>query len=733
MIDFLIVCVCAILSFATGIFVVSRDISKPLNIAYGVATLSFLVIAIANYLTIHPNEYALQSMRVVVAATTVGVGSLYFLAILLRSKDQYRTIRSRSAVMITLITIAVAILDLTPLVFARLETGSDSPVPVPSYGIVLFVLHFIFLIALAVAILLSSIVHNKGSIRLQHTFVLVGIVPILFFAPLTSIVLPVFFHITDFIILSPLYTVFFVLMVAYAIVKHRLFDIKLAAVRSMAYVLALGALAGIYYGLAYIVSVALFKGETTSSLSVSPVNILLALVLAFIFQPIKQFFDQLTDNIFYRDRYKTDDFFARISELLGSTTDLRGLIERASEEIASTLKAEQAYFFLYYNNDIPHHMSAGTRYRTKMPIQDARLLDEYTATCTEGILITDTLEAERDVRVRRMLVSHKIALVMPLRYSGHLIGYVLLGEQRRDGLYSKRDLKVLTTIADQLVIGIQNALSIHAVKEVNANLQQRIDVATKELRSTNAQLRHLDETKDEFMSMASHQLRTPLTSVKGYISMVLEGDVGKITSQQRLLLEEAFNSSERMVRLIADFLNVSRLQTGKFVIEKHPTDIAAAVRDEVESLQLIAKTHGHKLELVAKNEELLVVCDEAKVRQVIMNFIDNAIYYTKMPGGVIKVAIEKSHNDIMFTVKDSGIGVPESEQLHLFTKFFRAKNARQQRPDGTGVGLFLAKKVITAHGGKMIFSSAEGKGSTFGFYLPIGNLRTAREANHLGN
>lgn len=153
------------------------------------------------------------------------------------------------------------------------------------------------------------------------------------------------------------------------------------------------------------------------------------------------------------------------------------------------------------------------------------------------------------------------------------------------------------TVSNELIIAIQNAVSLHEVTELNATLQQRIDVATKELRSSNAQLKHLDEVKDEFMSMASHQLRTPLTSIKGYLSMVIEGDAGTVTPQQQKLLQEAYNSSERMVRLIADFLNVSRLQTGKFIVDKAPIDMKDVVRSEVKDLELIAASHNMKLRL----------------------------------------------------------------------------------------------------------------------------------------
>jgi signal transduction histidine kinase len=277
---------------------------------------------------------------------------------------------------------------------------------------------------------------------------------------------------------------------------------------------------------------------------------------------------------------------------------------------------------------------------------------------------------------------------------------------------------VLRTIADELVIAIQNALSIQEVKDLNAHLEQRIDAATKELRASNAQLQKLDEAKDEFISMASHQLRTPLTSIKGYVSMLMDGDVGEVSKEQKHLLEEAFMSSERMVRLIGDFLNVSRLQTGKFVIDKHPVDLGKIVGDEVESLKTNAEVRGLKFMFKKSKNIPKLNLDESKIQQVIMNFCDNAIFYSKDNSKIV-VELAVVDNYVQFTVKDSGIGVPATEQDQLFTKFFRATNARKQRPDGTGVGLFLAKKVIDAHDGKIVFESQEGKGSTFGFRLPI--------------
>lgn len=508
------------------------------------------------------------------------------------------------------------------------------------------------------------------------------------------------------------------LIIAYAMVKHRLFDIRLAAVRGAVYILSLATLAGLYYIMAYVVS-ELILNRSDGLISASPLSIALALVLAFIFQPVRRFFDKLTNSIFFHDNYDLDDFLERLGHELSTSSDLRNLLHRASKEISGTLQGEQGFFFVRYGEG--HQANAGTDGHARISAKEVELLDSYVRLKGSAAIITDILSDSTELY--RLLSERRIAIVLPLLHEGKPLNYLFIG-RRLSREYSRRDVRVLETIANELMIAIQNALSVQEVKDINATLQQRIDDATKELRATNKQLQHLDEIKDEFVSMASHQLRTPLTSVKGYISMVLEGDAGRITSTQRQLLEEAFTSSERMVHLIGDFLNVSRLQTGKFMIDKHPIDLAKVIGQEVDSLQTTAKAHDLRLEYRAPSYFPTLYIDEGKIRQVVMNFIDNAIYYSR-EDSAITVELSVIDGNAVLQVHDTGIGVPKSEQAHLFSKFFRATNARKQRPDGTGVGLYLAKKVVTAHSGTVLFESVEGVGSTFGFRLPIKKLSNA--------
>ena len=709
--DMLITIIGTLAVVLIGLFVFSRDTRQTLNQVYGLMTLGFVVLIVANYFTTnHLSGDLIYPIRIVLASTSMVIASLYFLVQLIRSGGASVINRSVNLV-ILVVTIFVAILDISPLVFQSVAIQGTNIVPIPAFGAALFIIHLILLLVITLGSIISSMSKTRGAKRSQYASILIGIAPVLLLAPLTSFIMPVLFQQTELIFASPLYIIFFEFMVAYAMVRHGLFDIRLAAVRTATYVLSLMTLSLVYYGLAYVVSSIIVMSNGSLAVGVSPVNIAIALLLAFIFQPVKRFFDRITNRVFYKDNYSLDDFFARLNKTLSSTTDLRGLLERVAGEVAQTIKAEQAFFMI--NTAGEHFITVGTPGHRHLPKVDAALFE---AVETEYGVIVGELMAN-STTVHRMMVSHKIELALPLRHDDKNIGYLCIGYSLSSG-YTKRDVKMLGTIADELVIAIQNALSVHEVKTLNETLQQRIDEATSELRASNAQLHRLDEAKDEFVSMASHQLRTPLTSVKGYISMVLEGDAGKITATQKHLLDEAFTSSERMVHLINDFLNVSRLQTGKFLIDSRPVNLAKIVDEELDGLASNASSRNLKFSYKAPKTFPILELDEGKIRQVIMNFADNAIYYSK-EGTTIEVSLKVDGDWCRFTVKDKGIGVPVAERAQLFTKFYRATNARKQRPDGTGVGLFLAKKVINAHGGDVIFESEEGKGSTFGFSLPI--------------
>lgn len=709
----IILTICSVAIFSLAFIVVSRNPRSYENLRFG-----FLSLALVSWVTFNFLSDNLTTHVTLYTRLTFLFGILTAFALTLFLANFPNKLRGRTAVLVQLQYFASFIL--VPLVFTPYIVES---VHINGHGGAIetgmlystFVIYMIGSLLIAPIIIRNQLLHaNSRTQRQQIATISWGIIIYAVLALIASVMLPLLLDNWRSSQLSPVFALILVGAVTYAIVKHGLFDIKLAAVRSLAYGLSIATLAIVYYGVAYFISNTFFGAEVNSGVSVSPINIMLALILAFIFQPIKRFFDRITDDIFFRERYNATDFYKRLSSLLGSTTDLRGLLQRAATEIGDTLKAEQALFYVWQDD---RKTSAGTKHHKQLPPDDVRLLRTVDPTgIVDGVIVAELLPEED--RVRRMLISHQFAVALPLRQGNQTIGYLLLGSHQAAN-YTTRDVRVLATIADELTIAIRNALSVQAVKDINTTLEQRISAATKELRANNRQLRHLDVVKDEFLSMASHQLRTPLTSVKGYLSMVLDGDVGKLSEAQRTVLGEAYVSSERMVSLIHDFLNVSRIQTGKFMLEKSPTDLGEVVKSELKQLERMATSRNLRLKAEITDVPVLNI-DEGKLRQVIMNFVDNALYYS-LPDSTVTVYVGIKDDTVELVVRDHGIGVPRAERKQLFEKFYRASNARERRPDGTGVGLYLAKKVIDAHDGEAIFI-AHKDGSSFGFRLPIKEL-----------
>lgn len=591
--------------------------------------------------------------------------------------------------------------------------GMDDPIDVSAIAIKstqyqIFAIFFIIFYIFAVILGYYGWRALRGKRRKQLAAYLIGIVVASVPGYIVDLLLPSMGN-YGLVWVGPVAILFFIAAIAYSIVMHGLFDVRLASARALGYSLSISAIALVYVVLAYAFSSLFISGGVVASLS--PINVVLALVLALIFQPIKQFFDRLTNNLFYRSDYSSEVFLREFGRILSFDTDLRLLLRQASSYITTTLGSEKAFFYIVGRGVLGQ--SGGKKVR--IPDVDIESLEEYYLKNHESpeVIMLERLE---DEKITRILQSYQAKIVLPLILQKQAIGFLFIGEHKSRG-YAMRDIKVLESIANELTIAVQNSLSVEEIRDLNESLQGRVDEATAELRSNNRQLQRLDEAKNDFISMASHQLRTPLTSIKGYLDMILQGDLGKITNTQKTVLSEAFLSSERMVSLINDFLNVSRLQTGKFVIEKRDCNLSDIVKEQLQMLNVVAKQYDLKLQVDLCKNAPSVKLDEEKVRQVVLNFIDNAIYYSPAKS-TIKVSLSCSKDKILFKVVDQGIGIPKTEQAGLFTKFYRASNARKRRPDGTGVGLFLAKKVITAHGGEIIFESIENKGSTFGFSLP---------------
>lgn len=234
--------------------------------------------------------------------------------------------------------------------------------------------------------------------------------------------------------------------------------------------------------------------------------------------------------------------------------------------------------------------------------------------------------------------------------------------------------------------------------------------------------KEIDKSKTEFVSIASHQLRTPLTIINWYVEMLSSPGDDQLSEKQLQYLDEITRASKRMIELVNSLLNVSRIDMGTFMVEPVPLNFINATEDALKDLSLqIARK---KITVMKKfSKELpLVDADPKLLRMVLQNLLTNAIKYTP-DDGVITVGIEKRMTDILITIADTGMGIPSQQQSKIFQKFFRADNARAKEPDGNGLGLYIIKSIVENGGGKIWFTSEENKGTAFYVSLPIEGMR----------
>ncbi|HET7673396.1 MAG TPA: ATP-binding protein [Candidatus Saccharimonadales bacterium] len=714
MLEFLVLLFTAFANLFLGLIVFIKNPKSSTNKLFLLLTTSFIVWSFVNYISVHPVIFSqLTWIRLVLFCG--GVLNLSVFLTFLAFPDYSLRLNYKKPVIWATLTSAIIIpLTLTPLVFSGIKVEGDSVQPVPNVGIGLFLLQTIILIGASFFSIIAKYRRAKGAERNQLRLVLLAIIGTFTLIVLANFLLVILFNFTGLVPFGPAFTLIFSTAMAYAIVRHKLFDIKRAVARSVAYLLSLGLMGILYGAVIYAVSL-LLSGRGQFDNAERGFYIFLALLSALLFTPIKKFFDRFTNRIFYRDAYDPQQFLNDLNSTVVENIELGILLRHTTQVIQQNIKSDFCYV------KIKATPTAGERLigngRLELSEEDSRIMKEELIKTGTKTVITDELGSDFKL-LKEVLFRNNIGMLIRMMpgsdMSKEAMYYLILGDKKSGNVYDKQDVRIMEIIGDELLIAIQNSIRFEEIQQFNVTLQQKVNDATAKLQRTNKKLRELDETKDEFISMASHQLRTPLTSAKGYMSMVIEGDAGKLNKQQTSLLNQAFVSSQRMVYLIADLLNVSRLKTGKFVIDAHPTDLSEITRGEMDQLTETAKLKKIELKYDRPKNLTKLMLDETKVRQVIMNFIDNAVYYTPS-GGQIKVEVKEDEGHVYFTVRDNGLGVPKEDQKHLFTKFFRATNARNARPDGTGLGLFMAKKVVDAQGGTILFESTEGKGSLFGF------------------
>lgn len=239
-----------------------------------------------------------------------------------------------------------------------------------------------------------------------------------------------------------------------------------------------------------------------------------------------------------------------------------------------------------------------------------------------------------------------------------------------------------------------------------------------ELTRANEKLRDLDKMKSEFVSLATHQLRTPLSGVRWSLSMLLNGEIGELTPEQKLYVMKTYESNNRMITLINDMLQADRMESGTLKFKFTQTNLMPLFENVLIELAALADKRKIKVNLKADENIPPLTIDPEHMRIVIQNLVDNAIKYSRENSSV-DIEVTKTDSTVSITVRDHGIGIPEANQKNIFKRFFRAPNAVHTETDGTGLGLYIVESIIQKHRGTIRFESKENEGTTFFVTLPI--------------
>ena len=372
---------------------------------------------------------------------------------------------------------------------------------------------------------------------------------------------------------------------------------------------------------------------------------------------------------------------------------------------------------------------------------------EHTPDITDEMLQA-AARNKKELELLRNLDFHS-AIIAPLKIDGKTIGAISFVSTASHRHYDENDVEIAQALANRASLAVYNANLFQAAKfeikerkklqseleKFNSALEGRVKQRTLQLEKTNQGLqdeitqRHklenqrlqhyfdVNKTKDEFISLASHQLRTPATGVKQYLGMVLEGMSGEVTAEQQALLQKAYESNERQLTIVSDLLKVAQIDAGKVRLHCKEVNIAELLTDVIKEQQDTYAMRKQVLQFTVPSFKPMAFVDPDKMRMVLENMLDNASKYSEL-GKSIRVVLTEQDDAIVVAINDKGVGIARKDMTKLFGKFNRIHNHLSNHVGGTGLGLYWVKKIVDLHGGIIKVTSALGKGSTFSVYLP---------------
>jgi signal transduction histidine kinase len=317
----------------------------------------------------------------------------------------------------------------------------------------------------------------------------------------------------------------------------------------------------------------------------------------------------------------------------------------------------------------------------------------------------------------QLLKTYHIKIITPLTNNADLVGIMVLGTKYNQKPYTTKDMKVLDAIAPKIGFAIKNAQTYERVKHKHDALFDELKSKNEELRLANRQLKKDDKLKDEFVYIATHELKNPVTAMKGYLSLIQEGTYGKIEGKLQNAVNQIDQSNQQLISLLNNLLNIARAEAQKLDIKTQPVAICKIIDEVSKDVKPLLNQKNLAFSHSCKNPAVSVMADKERLREIINNLLSNAIKYSEK--GTIEVSHEIVQDHLVTHIKDQGVGISNHDQKQLFTRFFRVEEEAAKGIPGSGLGLFIVKQLIEKMSGKIWFQSNLGEGSTFSISLPL--------------
>ena len=565
----------------------------------------------------------------------------------------------------------------------------------------LFVVYALAYVLCIFLCLIYKYIKSTGLERARIKYVLFGILSFIVPVTFTNMILPTFFDIWIFNGIGPIFSLFMVVFIAYAIVRYRLMDIYFVFRLGTIFSLLLFSIIFIYISLSYLF-LKLFNISYPFDLIIS------SFVITLSFLPLKRFIEFITDKIFFRRYYKFDDVLSKIrGELRLSGLDLDKNLAGVNKIVSSVLKVDRSIIAILIPKD--HFISKqiiGVN-QEEIRIRYHSPIISYLMDCPDGVLDKESIkkcesssDKPIDLNTQKSILKEmdrlKVSLIVPISLKNKLIGVYLLGDKKSGSAFNSRDLKLLKHITWELGYVIDNARSYE-------------------------ELKRLDDSKSKFISVVSHQLRTPATISKYNLELALDKNIGLDDRSKAIL--DAYEGVLLFSRQLDQLLLVLEIEDKDMKIDKKSVDLELFFDDFLKRNKLLLKTKKLKLETKLDFPKNKVCFDANKINKVLDIIFLNSVNYSNLKGKIIISSWIKKFNkknNLIFAFSDFGIGIKEDDKPNIFKKFYRGSDAGIMSPSGFGLGLFIAKKIIKSHGGDLWFEdNNDSRGAIFYFSLPL--------------